>query len=249
MPPRGRGRGGGGSRGGISWLKKEEPKFIRQFKERIAYKEQANLETKKKVADDNDLNIEKEEDLPQVLQLESGDLDASEYIKLKNKEEVENAGSSFGKILFKRRKKPEEESEETDTLPKTSEIDNIFNLKDGEEQVEEPETSEETEEVSEKEVVLPKKKLLADECETDIKFGLQPAKKLRFCDRPTSQVTNMSAAKVLAREAKAGNKKLLSFYDEEEDEAEEYNREVFKEKSEKEAVREAEREANYDSDY
>ncbi len=47
MPPRGRGRGGGGGgRGGISWIKKEEPKFIRQFKERIAYKEQANLETK-----------------------------------------------------------------------------------------------------------------------------------------------------------------------------------------------------------
>lgn len=39
-------RGGGGSRGGISWIKKEEPKFIRQFKERIAYKEQATTETK-----------------------------------------------------------------------------------------------------------------------------------------------------------------------------------------------------------
>jgi hypothetical protein len=32
--------------GGISWIKKEEPKFIRQFKERIAYKEQANTNTK-----------------------------------------------------------------------------------------------------------------------------------------------------------------------------------------------------------
>ena len=42
-----RGRGGrGGGRGGISWIKKEEPKFIRQFKERIAYKEQASVETK-----------------------------------------------------------------------------------------------------------------------------------------------------------------------------------------------------------
>jgi len=43
----GRGRGGG-NRGGISWIKKEEPKFIRQFKERIAYKEQASVDTKVK---------------------------------------------------------------------------------------------------------------------------------------------------------------------------------------------------------
>ena len=39
-------RGRGGNRGGISWINKTEPKFIREFKERIAYKEQANVETK-----------------------------------------------------------------------------------------------------------------------------------------------------------------------------------------------------------
>ena len=42
------------------------------------------------MVEDKDLNIEKEEDLPQVVQLESGDLDATEYIKLKNREEVES---------------------------------------------------------------------------------------------------------------------------------------------------------------
>lgn len=31
---------------GLSWIKKAEPKFIREFKERIAYKEQASIETK-----------------------------------------------------------------------------------------------------------------------------------------------------------------------------------------------------------
>ena len=42
-----RGRGGGGKSGGISWNKqKAEPKFIREFKERIAYKEQASVESK-----------------------------------------------------------------------------------------------------------------------------------------------------------------------------------------------------------
>ena len=50
-----RGRGGGGrggrgrgcaGRGGISWAKKEQPKFIREFKERIAYKEKETIDTK-----------------------------------------------------------------------------------------------------------------------------------------------------------------------------------------------------------
>jgi hypothetical protein len=41
--PRGR---GGGKSNGISWAKKEEPKFIREFKERIAYKEKETIETK-----------------------------------------------------------------------------------------------------------------------------------------------------------------------------------------------------------
>lgn len=31
---------------GLSWVKKQEPKFIREFKERIAYKEQSSIETK-----------------------------------------------------------------------------------------------------------------------------------------------------------------------------------------------------------
>lgn len=240
MPPRGRGRGG--SRGGISWVKKEEPKFIRQFKERIAYKEQATLETKKRNTDDKDLNIEKEEDLPQVVQLKSGDLDATEYIKLKNKEEVENAGSSFGKILFKRRKKEGDiDDTKSDSKPKAAELDLIFNLKDGEEKPEDEEKTEESSELNNETVV--KKKMLDDEEDKESQYGLQaPPKKQRFCDRDANKVTSHSAAKVLAREAKAGNRKLLSFYDEEEEEIEEFNREVFREKAEKEA-------ANEDSDY
>jgi hypothetical protein len=45
--PKGRGGGrGGGKSSGISWAKKEEPKFIREFKERIAYKEKETVEAK-----------------------------------------------------------------------------------------------------------------------------------------------------------------------------------------------------------
>ncbi len=31
---------------GVSWVRKAEPKFIREFKERIAYKEQSSVDTK-----------------------------------------------------------------------------------------------------------------------------------------------------------------------------------------------------------
>jgi hypothetical protein len=81
------GRGGGAN--GISWAKKVEPKFIREFKERIAYKEKESVETKKKKLDD-DLIIEREEDRPQVVQLRSGDLNENEYLKIKSKEEIES---------------------------------------------------------------------------------------------------------------------------------------------------------------
>jgi hypothetical protein len=41
------------------------------------------------------LNIEREEDMPQVVQLKAGDLDASEYIKMKEKEEVESINCRY----------------------------------------------------------------------------------------------------------------------------------------------------------
>jgi len=117
-------------------------------------------------------------------------------------------------------------------------------LKDGEEQPEPEKTADGSEEagaeLKEQEVLAAKKKLLQDE-DPDVQYGLQQPPKKRFCDGPTSKTTTLPAAKVLAREAKAGNKKMLSFYDEEEEEAEEYSREVFREKSEKET--------EYDSDY
>ena len=75
--------------GGISWAKKAEPKFIREFKERIAYKEKETVATKKKKLDD-DLIVEREEDRPQVVQLKSGDLNEDEYLKHKSKEEIES---------------------------------------------------------------------------------------------------------------------------------------------------------------
>ncbi len=131
---------------------------------------------------------------------------------MKSKEEIENGASSFGKILFKKPVKKENKietsaSSQEDLEKKTSEIDLIFNLdKNGAEiqALEKVETAE-------------GKILLNEENKDDIKYGLQePPVKKRYIDGPTLKVTSKSASKVLALEAKC-DKKLLSFYDEEEE--------------------------------
>ena len=60
-------------------------------------------------------------------------------------------------------------------------------------------------------------------------------KKTRLVDRLAESKTtgSLTAAQVKAREAKSGNRKLLSFYDEEEEENEEYRQECFREESAK----------------
>ena len=140
-------------------------------------------------------------------------------MELKSKEEIENGANSFGKILFKKPQKKidlEKLNQEEISEKKQSELDLIFNLdKNG------VEIPKEVEEAGETEEVVKKKMLLNEENEGDVKYGLQePPVKKRFIDGQTSKVTNISAAKVLEREAKCGNKKLLSFYDHEEEEIE-----------------------------
>ena len=102
---------------------------------------------------------------------------------------------------------------------KQTELDLIFNLdSNGIEIPKEIDNQENNEMDKEK---INKKILLNDENESDVKYGLQePPVKKRYIDGPTSKTTSVSAAKVLAREAKCGNKKLLSFYDDEEEEIE-----------------------------
>ncbi len=139
-----------------------------------------------------------------------------------------DAASSFGKILFKKPKKKSEISNELTSQnlekelvdsKKSNEIDLIFNL--NEEGIEKEQPNLESE--SNKDPL--KKKYLEDEEQQSKIYGLQePPVKKRFIDKPNNKVTTLSASKVLAREAKAGNKKLLSFYDEEEEEKEEYIR-------------------------
>lgn len=175
------------------------------------------------------------------MQLKAGDLGEKEYLELRSKEAIENSASSFGKILFKKpaKKNKEEAStseaaaETSEIAPRASEIDLIFNLdKEGKEKpADETEQGDNSETVEAKK---PKKILLDDEEDKEKTYGLQePPVKKRFIDRVKTKVETLPAKKVLERESKAGNKKLLSFYDEEEEEFEEYNREVHKEKLKK----------------
>lgn len=245
---------------GLSWVKKSEPKFIREFKERIAYKEQQTLAAKTKKPASNEerpdlVTEEKEEDKPQIVQLKSGDLGEKEYNDLRDKEVIANSFASRGKILFKRPTKKtdgESSSEQPCTSDSTvqqekiaAELDSIFELnkKEDEEGKEEEKEKEETETKAAPE----KKKIYLDDEEKAVKEGLsQPsAKRTRLVDRlAEGKVSNsLSAAKVLAREAKAGNRKLLSFYDEEEEENEDYRQECEKEES---AKREAEQGSDSD---
>lgn len=149
-----------------------------------------------------------------------------------------DSASSFGRILFKRPNKKTSENNPTTSADaeqqvKRKEIDLIFNLdQEGKEVVEE-------EPDQEQEAPVQKKKTLLGDDEEPIQYGLiqQPATKKRFVDQiattKRSDQAHIPAAKVLAREAKIGNKKLLSFYDEEQEEVEQFHKQDFEERKRK----------------
>ncbi|KAK7114605.1 uncharacterized protein KIAA1143 homolog [Littorina saxatilis] len=91
----------------------EEPSFIRQFKERVGYKEGPGVDTKRQKLDyEEDDRSDTEEEKPVVVVLKAGDLTAeevSEEDQFKKLIEEEEAIRD-GKITFK---KPEKKGEET----------------------------------------------------------------------------------------------------------------------------------------
>ena len=135
-----------------------------------------------------------------------------------------DSACSTGRIVFKR---PTKNADRTQKPAVTSnELKSIFNLNnEGVEIIEEEKTEAEENESAQSVKEPVKKKLLGDE-EDEAVYGLQAApehveqpaeKRGKFCDRQTTQPTSLTAAQVKAREAKAGNKKLLSFnFDDEE---------------------------------
>ncbi|KAF3691513.1 putative protein KIAA1143 -like protein [Channa argus] len=98
-----------GKPSGVSWVKPSEPSFLKKFKKDVGYKEGPTVDTKRQVMPtlENDSGSDREDELPQVVVLESGDLSAEEVKKLKGEtgtggEEKDDGPPSDGKILFKK---------------------------------------------------------------------------------------------------------------------------------------------------
>lgn len=105
-------RGGGHSeklsnmsaRRNVKYVEQEEPSFLKKFKERVGYKEPADI--KDKYAEDKPTAVEeseenereKEDEQPVVVQLKSGDLSAEEAAKLK--QESSNEGGKATDIIY-----------------------------------------------------------------------------------------------------------------------------------------------------
>ncbi|XP_006810724.2 uncharacterized protein KIAA1143 homolog [Neolamprologus brichardi] len=79
---------------GVAWVKPAEPSFLKKFKSDVGYKEGPNVDTKRQVMPtlDDDSGSDREDELPQVVVLKSGDLTAEEVKKMKD--EIQAGGSS-----------------------------------------------------------------------------------------------------------------------------------------------------------
>uniref|UniRef100_A0A3P9P4G5 Zgc:77056 n=1 Tax=Poecilia reticulata TaxID=8081 RepID=A0A3P9P4G5_POERE len=69
-----------GKASGVSWVKPAEPSFLKKFKTDVGYKEGPNVDTKRQAmpTPDDDSGSDREDELPQVVVLKSGDLSADE---------------------------------------------------------------------------------------------------------------------------------------------------------------------------
>ncbi|XP_030250992.1 uncharacterized protein KIAA1143 homolog [Sparus aurata] len=94
---------------GVSWVKPEEPSFLKKFKSDVGYKEGPTVDTKRQEMPtlDDDSGSDREDELPQVVVLKSGDLTAEDVKKIKGKlpaggADKDDEAPPDGKILFKK---------------------------------------------------------------------------------------------------------------------------------------------------
>ncbi|CAL1675865.1 unnamed protein product [Lasius platythorax] len=104
----------------ISYIKPNEPKFLRELKEQIGYKEGPTVDTKREVLPEvsDDEKEELTDEKPIVVVLNSGDLTAEEadaFKKQKEKEESDAPADLSKKIIFRKTKAAETESDRSDT--------------------------------------------------------------------------------------------------------------------------------------
>ncbi|CAF1051461.1 unnamed protein product [Rotaria sp. Silwood1] len=129
---RGGGRGGGNKQGKILYNAGDEPAFIRQFKERTGYQAPSTTDDKRRILineiNDNDEqprdgDYRKDDEKPQIVQLNTNDLSKEEVeielAKAKEAEEEKKCIDSNGRLLFR---KPKEKSDESASTTSKSDI-------------------------------------------------------------------------------------------------------------------------------
>ncbi|XP_075896818.1 uncharacterized protein KIAA1143 homolog [Nelusetta ayraudi] len=91
---------------GVSWVKPAEPSFLKKFKTDAKYQEGPNVDTKRQEMPtlDDDSGSDRDDELPQVVVLQSGDLTAEEAKKIKDDQNPskDDDPPADGKILFKK---------------------------------------------------------------------------------------------------------------------------------------------------
>ncbi|XP_012054516.1 PREDICTED: uncharacterized protein KIAA1143 homolog isoform X1 [Atta cephalotes] len=102
----------------VSYIKPNEPKFLRELKEQIGYKEGPTVDTKREVLPKifDDEREELADEQPVVVVLNSGDLTAEEadaFKKQKEKEENNAPADLSKKIIFRKTKAAETDSNTT----------------------------------------------------------------------------------------------------------------------------------------
>ncbi|XP_012285172.1 uncharacterized protein KIAA1143 homolog [Orussus abietinus] len=108
----------------VAYLKPEEPKFLRELKEKIGYKEGPTVDTKREAlpeatAEDYE---DREEEKPVVVVLKSGDLTADEAQAYQDKQEEEEANTPADltkKIVFRKTRTTEPNSEDHSSSKKS----------------------------------------------------------------------------------------------------------------------------------
>ncbi|XP_022232860.2 uncharacterized protein KIAA1143 homolog [Drosophila obscura] len=119
-------------RNNITYVKPQEPSFLAKLKAEIGYKEGPSVDTKRQRLEDEDPadtdsgeeRPEREDEQPQVVVLQDGDLSAAEALEEKRlaaKELAEKRADLSQPIVFKQRvKQPKVEEEADKTKPKKS---------------------------------------------------------------------------------------------------------------------------------
>ncbi|KAI8123125.1 hypothetical protein FF38_10734 [Lucilia cuprina] len=116
------------SKRNIAYIKPQDPKFLQQLKQQIGYKEGPSVETKRqKLQDfeghsDNEDRPEREDEKPQIVVINSGDLTADEVAleeKRLAKEAAEEPADLNQPIVFRKRHKPGDDLALKSILPST----------------------------------------------------------------------------------------------------------------------------------